>query len=65
MGAVMREVLGRVAFRAEEGPCYISGIGFCQVNLLTRVEPNTGLRSLRGCKVGLGGEGLTNLVVER
>jgi len=65
MGAVTREVLGGVAFPAEEGPCYISGIGFFQVNHLTRVEPNTGLSSLRGCKVGLGGEGLTNVVVER
>ena len=39
--------------------------GFCQVNLLTGVEPNTGLSSLCECKVGLGGEGLTNVVVER
>jgi len=61
MGAVTRGVLGGVAFPAEEGPCCISRISLRQVDLLTRVEPNTGLSTLCECKVGLGGEGLTNV----
>ena len=48
-------------FPAEEGPCCVSRICFRQVNLPTRVEPNTGLSSLCECKVKLGGEGLTNV----
>ena len=54
-------MLERVAFPAEEGLCCINRISLRRVDLLTRVEPNTGFSSLCECKVGLGGEGLTNV----
>jgi len=45
---------------SRRGLAALAESGFCQVNLLTHVEPNTGL-SIRECKVGLGGKGLTSV----
>ena len=62
VGAVAREVIGGVAFPAAKDPCRISRISIHQMNLLAGIEANAGLS---GLEIGLSGESLTNVVVEK
>ena len=62
VGTVAREVIGGVPFPAEKDPCRISRISIHQMNLLAGVEANAGLS---GLEIGLSGESLTNVVVEK